>query len=142
MDFKSLSSQVKLAPHITDSRKLLKCHKSLEKTLELMRTPWKPPTDLYESTILSMGPICNVNPFVDIEIIAYSYLTASWSIKDTLPFRQGTERGNNKNISPFHVANFLSSQLTPIVALLIFFNTKMLDIGLLPYIRGLNQNKL
>jgi hypothetical protein len=58
-----------------------------EKTLELMRTPWKPPSNLYELAISSLSPTVHVNPFVDIEIIAHSYPTASRSIKGPLPFR-------------------------------------------------------
>jgi hypothetical protein len=46
------------------------------------------------------------------------------------------------NISPFHLVNFSSSQLTPIVTLFIFFNNKTLDVGLLRRSRGLNQDKL
>jgi hypothetical protein len=39
-----------------------------KKTLELMRTPWKPPTNLYELTILSLGPTGHVNPFMDAKV--------------------------------------------------------------------------
>jgi hypothetical protein len=38
--------------------------------------------------------------------------------------------------------NILSYQLTPFVILFFFSNTKMLDVGLLPHSRGLNQDKL
>jgi hypothetical protein len=58
--------------------------------------------------------------------------------KRPLPFRQG----NDKNISPLHLANILSSQLTPFVTMFFFSNTKTLDVGLLPRSRGLNQDKL
>jgi hypothetical protein len=43
---------------------------SRKKTIELTRTPWKPPTDLYEPTISSLGPIGHVNPFLDVKLIS------------------------------------------------------------------------
>jgi hypothetical protein len=39
-----------------------------KKTLELLRTPWKPPIDLCELTILSLGPTSHVNPFIDVKV--------------------------------------------------------------------------
>jgi hypothetical protein len=43
----------------------------------------------------------------------------------------------DKNISPFHLANFSSALLIPIITLFIF-NIKTQNIELLPYRRGLN----
>jgi hypothetical protein len=85
-----------------------------------MRTLWKPPTDLYEPTISNLGPTDHVNPFMDIEIIAHSYPTASRSIKGPLPFRQGAELEQTQEHCPFHLVNFSSSLLTPTVTLLVF----------------------
>jgi hypothetical protein len=89
-----------------------------------MRTPWKPPTDLYEPTISSLFPFGHVNPIMDIEIIAHSYPTTSQSIKCPYPSGREQNKNTDKNISPFHLVNFSSSQLTRIVTLFIFFNNK------------------
>jgi hypothetical protein len=61
----------------------------------------------------------HVNPFMDIEIISLYLSSHLPAIKGLLPFMQE----GHKNISPFHLVNFLSSQLTPIITLFIF-NTK------------------
>jgi hypothetical protein len=81
-----------------------------------------------------------VNPFVDIFVIDNSWQLSGHflAIKGPLPFRQG----DDKNISPLHLANISSSQLTLFITLFFFSNTKTLDIGLLPHSRGLNQDKL
>jgi hypothetical protein len=92
-DSKSLSSQVKPAPHSTDSRNLLECHppqcqgedsETDENTMETSKWPLR-------TNYLESGPTGHVNPFVDTEIIAHSYPTASWSIKSPIPFKQGAE---------------------------------------------------
>jgi hypothetical protein len=39
-----------------------------KKTLELMIILWKPPTNLCELTILSLGPTGHINPFMDVKV--------------------------------------------------------------------------
>jgi hypothetical protein len=41
-----------------------------KKALELTRTAWKPPINLYKPTISSLGPTGHVNPFMDVKIIS------------------------------------------------------------------------
>jgi hypothetical protein len=35
-----------------------------------MTTPCKPPANLYESTISSLGPTGHVNPFLDVKVFS------------------------------------------------------------------------
>jgi hypothetical protein len=58
-----------------------------KKTLELMRTPWKPPTDLCELTISSLGPTGHVNPVMDVKVNSSLLSDRLPVYKSPLPFR-------------------------------------------------------
>jgi hypothetical protein len=73
-DYKNLSSQVKLAPHNTNSKNLLECrppqcqeHSGAKKnSLEAL-------SNLYELTFSSLGPTGHVNFLLNVKVIS-SYL--------------------------------------------------------------------
>jgi hypothetical protein len=66
-----LSHQVKTSrSHLIakNVRELKRIPGGQKKMLELMRIPWKPLTDLCETTISRQGPTCHVNPFMDVKV--------------------------------------------------------------------------
>jgi hypothetical protein len=66
------------------------------------------------------GPTGHVNLIVDIKIINLYLSSCPSAIKGPIPFRQR----KIKIFPPFHLTNFSSSQVTPIVTLFILFNNK------------------
>jgi hypothetical protein len=94
------------------------------------------PTNLYESIISRLGPTGHVNLLLDVKVISSQVSDHLWVYKSPLPLRQGV-----RDHFPLHFTNFSSSLLTPLLPLFIFI-IKLLDIGLLPPRRSLNQDKL
>jgi hypothetical protein len=87
-------------------------------------------TDLYKLTFSSLGPTSYVNlPLV------HNYLTTAMVYKRPPTLQQGV-----RDHFPLDHANFLSSLFTPLQPLFIF-NIKLMDVGLLPLRRGLNQDR-
>jgi hypothetical protein len=70
-DSKSLSSQVKPAPHSIDSKNLLECHPpQRQEHSGIDENTKEAPTDLYEPTFSSLGPTGHVNLLLDVKIIS------------------------------------------------------------------------
>jgi hypothetical protein len=90
-----------------------------------------------QTDLLRFGPTGHVNPFVDIEINSLQLSSRLPTVKAPYP----SSRGDTKHF-PLSLSELFELSAHPIVTLFFFFNTKMLDAGLLPRSRGMNQDKL